>query len=380
MTLRIGIIGLGNIGTQHAESVFSGSIEGCILTAVCARGSSPIAKKFKIRHYSNYRELIDSNLCDAVLIATPTFSHFEITCYALNKGLHVLLEKPLSLSVSEGEQMLALAKPDQVFSLMLNQRTDPAFVTMKKIVSQNLLGSLQRISWTMTNWFRPDIYFHASNWRATWAGEGGGLLVNQCIHNLDILQWICGMPKLIQGFCGFGKYHEIEVEDEAMAFFEYDSGTVGTFIGSTGESPGINRFEVIGDHGMLCYDGESLFHYKNNPPTSQFSQTTQDMFSQPDVHRSNLSPFPSVNQHAVIFQNFVNAINLNDELIAPAQDGLNSLGLSNAILLSAWSGERIEMPLDSDRFDKALELRRSQSKLRKPTRIANKIDMTKSFR
>ena len=175
---------------------------------------------------------------------------------------------------------------------------------MKKKMDENILGSLQRINWTMTNWFRPEIYFQASNWRATWAGEGGGLLVNQCIHNFDILQWICGMPRSIQGFCGFGKYHNIEVEDEATAFFEYENGATGSFIGSTGEAPGVNRFDIIGDQGMLSYDGEKLLHFENHPSTSQFSQTTSEMFGQPEVCITDLSVRSPVNQHAIILQNF----------------------------------------------------------------------------
>ena len=178
MTVRLGIIGVGNIGLQHANNILSGVIQGGIITAVSARGSCSLAEQFNIPQYSNYKELIDKQVCDAVIVATPTYSHLEIGCYALSRGLHVLMEKPIGLSVVEGERMLELVQPKQVFGLMLNQRTDPVFVAMKKKMDENLLGCLQRINWTMTNWFRPEIYFQTSNWRATWAGEGGGLLVN----------------------------------------------------------------------------------------------------------------------------------------------------------------------------------------------------------
>jgi predicted dehydrogenase len=380
MTLRLGIIGLGNIGLQHVEHILSGAIEGCRITALCARGLSPLAERLNVSQYSDYRELVDSQVCDALIVATPTHAHFNIGCYALERGLHVLMEKPIGLSVFEGERMLALVEPEQVFGLMLNQRVDPVFVLMKSAMDKDLLGPVQRVSWTMTNWFRPEVYFQTSDWRATWFGEGGGLLVNQCIHNLDILQWICGMPKRIQGFCGFGKYHDIEVEDEAIAVFEYGNGSVATFVGSTGESPGVNRFEIVGDRGMLSYDGKRLLHLENDPSTSQFSQTTMDMFGQPDVCTYDLSPCSSTDQHTAILQNFVNAVNLGEHLIAPAEEGLRSLAIANAILLSAWSGERLEMPIDSTRFHKALDLRRRQSRLREKVEVAVNIDMEKSYR
>eukprot|EP00752_Nemacystus_decipiens_P018891 g16947.t1 len=207
-------------------------------------------------HFTDYRDLVDSGLCDAVLIATPTMSHLEMGLYALNEGLHVLTEKPLGLSIAEGEQLLAAADSDQVFALMLNQRVAPVFAKMKALMDADTLGNLQRTHWTMTNWFRPEVYFQVSDWRATWRGEGGGLLVNQCIHNIDIFQWLTGMPVSVQGFCGFGKYHDIEVEDEATAYLEYSNGASGIFVGSTGEAPGVNRLDIVGDKGMLSFDAE----------------------------------------------------------------------------------------------------------------------------
>lgn len=380
MTVRLGIIGVGNIGLQHANNILSGVIPGCIIAALSSRGPSPLAEQLNIPQYSDYKELIDKQVCDAVIVATPTYSHLEIGCYALSRGLHVLMEKPIGLSVAEGERMLGLVKSKQVFGLMLNQRVDPVFVAMKKKMDENLLGSLQRTHWSMTNWFRPEIYFQTSNWRATWAGEGGGLLVNQCIHNLDILQWICGMPMSIQGFCGFGKYHNIEVEDEVTAFFEYENGATGSFIGSTGEAPGINRFEIIGDRGMLSYDGDRLLHFENRPSTSEFSQNTSEMFGQPEVCITDLSVRSPVNQHAIILQNFINAISYSESLIAPAEEGLKALAIANAILLSAWDHEQIQMPLDSARYHKALNERRDQSRLRAASKAEVIIDMKGSFR
>lgn len=323
---------------------------------------------------------MDSGLCDAVLVATPTLSHGDIGSYALDKGLHVLMEKPLGRSLAEAEQLLARAAPGQVFALMLNQRMDSVFVRMKAVIQAGTLGALQRTHWTMTNWFRPDVYFQVSDWRATWRGGGGGLLMNQCIHNLDIFQWLCGMPLRINGFCGFGKYHDIEVEDEATAYFEYANGASGMFVGSTDEAPGVNRLDIVGDLGMLSYDGERLTLQRNNPGAASFSRDSRDMFGQPATEVEDLTPAESVNQHALIMQNFVDAILDRESLIAPAVEGLNSLAMANGILWSAWLGRAVDLPLDSGAYQRALEDRLAHSTLREKTEIDVQVDMEKSYR
>ena len=209
--VRLGIVGLGNIGRQHIAQIQSGAVERCTVAALASRQTPTPALDTGARHFSDYRQLVDSGECDAVLVASPTFTHREIGAYVLDAGLHLLMEKPIGLSVAEGEALLSRQSEEQVFALMLNQRTDPVFARMKAVIEEGGLGALQRTHWTMTNWFRPEVYFQVSDWRATWCGEGGGLLVNQCIHNLDIFQWLAGMPSRITGFCGFGKYHDIEV-------------------------------------------------------------------------------------------------------------------------------------------------------------------------
>ena len=378
--VRVGIIGLGNIGQQHISHILNYPVKRCEITALCSRTKIQIEGLASAKHFTDYRDMIDSGMCNAVIIASPTMSHLEMGKYALKKGLHVLMEKPLGLSVKEGETLLNVAKPDQVFALMLNQRVAPVFSKMKQIIQSNELGNMQRVHWTMTNWFRPEVYFKVSDWRATWAGEGGGLLLNQCIHNIDILQWLTGMPTSLQGFCGFGRYHDIEVEDEASAFFEYENGASGVFIGSTGESPGMNRFDIVGDNAMLSFDGTSLLLTTNTPATSQFNQQTKDMFGQPNTNTKDITPQHTVNQHALIIANFVDAIIDKKALIAPAKDGLNSLAMANAILLSAWTGKKVSFPLDSKVYQAALDQKLVHSSLREKANIDVNIDMESSYR
>lgn len=378
--VNLGVIGLGNIAQQHIQLISQQLIPHCELTAICSRHADNAAEPFEATHFSDYRALIDSGLCNAVLIATPTASHFEIGAYALQAGLHVLMEKPIGLSIEEGHRLLSLQKADQLFAVMLNQRTDPLFQLMQQIIQQGHLGYITRCHWTMTNWFRPEIYFQVSDWRATWRGEGGGLLMNQCIHNLDIFQWLLGMPSKVRGFCQFGKYHDIEVEDEATAYFEYENGASGVFVGSTGEAPGINQFDIIGDRASLNYDGERLLLIENSPSTLEFNRTTRDMFGQPSSQSQDITPDRSSNQHAAILSNFCAAIVHGENLIAPAKHGLNSLELANSILLSSWQDKLVELPLNASQYQDQLMQRVAQSQLRTKSDVKAEIDMSKSYR
>ncbi len=378
--VRLGVIGLGNIAGQHIGNVRAGHVADCEIAALCSRTPSALARELGVPHFTETASLIDSGTCDAVLIATPTWHHVEAGLQALAAGLHVMMEKPLGLSVGEGEQLLARTGADQVFALMLNQRTDPLFLAMREVIQSGALGTITRTHWTMTNWFRPEVYFQVSDWRATWRGEGGGLLVNQCIHNLDIFQWLCGMPAALRAFCRFGQYHDIEVEDEVTAYLEYGNGATGVFVGSTGEAPGVNRFDVVGDAGALSFDGRRLLLSENTPATSAYNRDTRDMFGMPDTTTRDITPERTTNQHAAVLSNFTAAILRGEPLIAPAADGLNSLGIANAMLLSTWDDARIELPLDSARYQAALDARVAHSALRVKADIEANVDMSASYR
>ena len=379
-TLRLGVAGLGNIARQHIDNILGGEAGDCRLAATCSRNPSEFAAGLGVPHFRTLPALIDSGLCDAVLVATPTFNHLEAGSAVLAAGLHLMMEKPLGLSIAEGEQLLALQREDQVFALMLNQRTDPLFLAMREQLLAGTLGEITRTHWTMTNWFRPEVYFRVSDWRATWRGEGGGLLVNQCIHNLDIFQWVCGMPSSVRGFCRFGRYHDIEVEDEATAYLEYENGASGVFVGSNGEAPGVNRWDIVGDSGRLSFDGERLWLTLNEPATSDYSRSTRDMFGMPRSTTTDITPERRINQHGLVLANFAAAVLRGETLIAPAADGLDSLALANAMLLSTWESREVRMPLDSAVYQAALGQRMVASSLREKADIQANIDMGASYR
>ncbi|EWH09159.1 oxidoreductase domain-containing protein [Catenovulum agarivorans DS-2] len=378
--IRLGVVGLGNIAQQHIANIRNGEVSGFKITALCSRNKTDLADEIGAQHFSDYKKLIDANVIDAILIATPTMSHFEIAQYALNKNIHVMLEKPVGLSSFEGEQLLATQQPGCQFALMLNQRTDPTYAKMKHIVESGVLGKLQRTQWTMTNWFRPEIYFQVSDWRATWKGEGGGLLVNQCIHNLDIFQWICGVPSQISAFSEFGKYHNIEVEDEVTAYLRYPNKATGVFVGSTGEAPGVNRFDIIGDKGSLHFDSGKLVQKLNDQSVAEFCATTDDMFGMPSVDETAIEINEVVNQHAIIMNNFAAAITQGEALIAPAEQGLASLDIANAMLMSTWKNQPVSLPLDRKAYQHALDDKIASSQLRKKSNKQAKVDMSKSYR
>ncbi|MDI1249435.1 MAG: Gfo/Idh/MocA family oxidoreductase, partial [Lacunisphaera sp.] len=261
-----------------------------------------------------------------------------------------MVEKPVSIHKRDAEAICeARIKATQVMAVMFQQRTNPIFQEIRNIVQRRELGEIRRINWIVTDWFRTGNYYAASKWRGTWAGEGGGMLLNQCPHQLDLWQWIFGLPRRVRSFCGFGRYHDIEVEDDVTAYLEYESGTTGVFIASTGESPGTNRLEITGERGRLVYEGGQLHHQQNAEEMSAFSVQAGVPFAAPPF-TSVKHPAPDTGgRHADILNNFVEAIVRGVPLIAPVSEGISSLELANAMILSAWDNCTIELPLDGER-------------------------------
>jgi predicted dehydrogenase len=374
---------LGNIGQIHARNIQDGLVGNCELAAVANRPFEALAgfEADGIACFEDVSDLIDSGLVEAVIVALPTHLHAPVGIQALESGLHLMMEKPLACHKAEGERILAACQDDgQIAALMMNQRTHPCYVQIKKWINAGVLGKLQRVSWTMTNWFRPEIYYQSSPWRATWKGEGGGVLMNQCPHNLDVLQWLVGMPASIRATCAFGKYHDIEVEDEVSAYFEFPNGATGQFTAGTGEAPGTNRLEIVGDCGTVITDGSEARLIRNSESVSAFSRSTDEMFGSPETSEELFHPAEAVNQHAAILDNFVKAARGEAKLIAPASQGLRSLELAGAMLYSTWINDTVNLPLDAAAYEAALLERITASKPRNVVQTAARVDMTKSYR
>lgn len=357
--VRIGIIGVGNMGRVHARELAAGRVAGAELTALCDIEAAALGPFSSVPHFHDSTELIHSGRVDAVLVATPHYDHTPISIEALGHGLHVLCEKPLAVHKADCELMLEAYQrrpaEGQVFAEMFNQRTDPRYQKLRALVQGGQLGQLQRITWIVTDWFRSEAYYRAGGWRATWRGEGGGVLLNQCPHNLDLWQWIFGMPQRVRAFCGFGRFHEIEVEDDVTAFFEYESGATGVFITTTGEAPGTNRLEVAGDRGKVVIESGAFTFTRNEQPAREFSRTTEERFSAPPARREETAVSGTGPQHVGILQNFVDAIVDGEPLLAPAVEGIHSVELANAMLYSALRGETVSLPLSSQAYAAELE-------------------------
>jgi predicted dehydrogenase len=376
----MGVIGLGNMGMFHSEYLLAGAIQRATLTAVADVSPARLERYEHVRTFTAPEDLLRSGLVDAVIIATPHYFHTTIGIEALEQGLHVLVEKPVSVHKADALELLAAHTNDaQVFAAMLNQRTDPCFRRIKKLLDDGDLGRLQRLQWTITDWFRTEAYYASSGWRATWRGEGGGVLLNQCPHQLDLLQWLCGMPARVRAFCAFGKYHQIEVEDEVTAYLEFEGGATGVFIASTGEAPGTNRLELAGDRGKLVLEGGKLTFARNETGTAEFSQSCAEPFARPSVSESELLFEEGRGKHQEVTQNFVDAILDGLPLIAPAAEGVSSVEIANAMLYSSLRDVTVELPLDALAYEELLNDLIANSSFVKRVSETGAADITQSF-
>jgi predicted dehydrogenase len=379
--VRLGIIGLGLMGRAHASNLLSGKVPGLELTAVADTSPENLALVPGIPSFASLEAMAASGLIDAVLIATPHFQHTTLGIAALAAGLHVLVEKPVSVHKADAERLIAAhTRRDRVFAAMFNQRTDPYYLQLRELIRGGGLGEVRRVNWIITNWFRTEHYYGSGSWRATWAGEGGGILLNQCPHNLDLLQWLFGMPKSVRAFCNFGRYHDIEVEDDVTAYLEFPNGATGIFIASTGEAPGTNRLEVVAERGRVVLEHDRLVFTRNETPMSEFSRNATSSFSLPATTESVLTPPDHGEQHLGILRNFTAAILEGAPLVAPAAEGVHSVELANAMLLSAWTDRTIALPLDAAAYGRALQgkIAASRPKSRAPT-VTRGDELAKSF-
>ncbi|MCE5258349.1 MAG: Gfo/Idh/MocA family oxidoreductase [Chloroflexi bacterium] len=381
--VRIGVIGLGNMGQYHANYLSNGTVDGARLTAVSDAAPDRLAAYAgKAAAFTSSAELIRSGEVDAVLIATPHFSHTTIGIDALQHGLHTLVEKPISVHKADAERLLA-AHTDRslVLAAMFNQRLDERFMRVKQMVASGELGELQRVNWITTEWFRTQAYYDSSAWRATWKGEGGGLLINQCPHQLDSLQWLTGMPSRVRAFCGLGRRHNIEVEDEVTAYLEYVNGATGVLVATTGEYPGTNRLELVGDRGRIVLEGGRLQITRSPSSVSTFSRSTNEVFGKPEVTCEEVELECSPGKHEAVTQNFIDAIRLGTALVTPAEEGLHSLELANAMLYSSLTASTIELPLDGLAYEARLnELIANSTFEKRMSGTGTPVDISKSFR
>lgn len=368
-TVRLGIVGIGGIGSAHFNCVVGEKIRGMSLGAVCdidpARLEYCKSISPEIPCFEDYKNMLKSGLVDAVLIAVPHRLHAKIAIDSLESGLHVLTEKPVDITVSAARKLNETAKrSDRVFGIMFNQRTNPIFKKAREIVQSGQLGNLKRSVWIITNWYRTQHYYDSGNWRATWSGEGGGVLINQAPHNLDLWQWICGMPSEITAFCETGKWHDIEVEDDVGIFAKYPNGATGVFITSTGDLPGTNRLEISGTKGSIVIEQGRLVFKKLRSDEREICVNCKESWPSPELDIEIYEPNDVGTAHSGILQNFADAILKGEQLLAPGEDGINELLISNAAYLSQWTGQSVKLPFEEELFDRFLREKQENSMLK----------------
>jgi predicted dehydrogenase len=380
-TVRLGIIGLGNMGKYHADYLLQGKVSRCELAAVASSSAEKLEKYKSLKTFASGEEMIASGSVDAVLVATPHYSHTTLGVAAFKAGLHVMVEKPISVHKADCERLIAAHKahPNLVFGAMFQLRTEPRYKKLKQLIDSGELGQIVRVNWIITDWFRTEAYYSSGGWRATWKGEGGGALLNQCPHQLDLLQWLVGMPGCIRGFCQFGRYHNIEVEDNVTVFMEFPNGGTGVFITSTGEAPGTNRFEIAGERGKVVLEAGKMSFVRNEVSMRDFSKTAKTGFARPDIWNIELPVENAPAQHATVMQNFTDAILDGTPLIVPGEEGMNSVEIANAALYSTWTEKTVELPLDSAAYEKELRKKIETSRFEKKVVKTSDEDFTKSF-
>ncbi len=361
--VRLGVIGVGTMGSGHCG--YLNSVAGAVLSAVCDINPETLAKisaRHKVPGFKTHRELLASGTVDAVIIAVPHYDHMPIAADAFAKNVHVMCEKPVAVSVKAARQgneaYAAVLKknPHLKYGIMFQQRTNPMYRKLREVIVDGELGEISRITWIVTNWFRTFTYYASGGWRATWKGEGGGTIINQCPHNLDMIQWAVGglMPSRVTAVGFVGKTHPIEVEDEISAILEYPNGVIGHFIASTGEAPGTNRLEICGDRGKIVAEDGKIRFWRTRKSVQEVNRTSPDMFAWVENWATEIPYSGPAESHQAVTERFVKTIltdGKNSDLIAEGTEGIHGLSIGNAILMAGLTRQPVNLPVNGDAYD-----------------------------
>ncbi len=360
---NVAVIGVGVMGSPHARQVASHQDARLVAVSDINRDrAQALASELGAEPFFDPQQMLESANPQAVIIATPHYAHTPLSIACLERGIHVLVEKPLAVHVNDAQKMIAAyeqarqAHPGLVFAIMFQQRTFSFWRKVKQMLENGELGRLERATWIITDWFRTQAYYDSVPWRGTWAGEGGGVLLNQCPHNLDLYQWFFGMPARITGRASLGKYHHIEVEDEVSGLFEHDNGMVGHFITSTAESPGANRLEIVGEKGRLVFENGRLTFVRNHSSTLAFIKTSPAAFDKVecDVEDVDFNPQQDAGYGRLIAA-FLRAVRDGTPPVVRAPEGIHSLALSNGLMLSHFLARPVDLPIDGDAYESLLK-------------------------
>lgn len=382
--VKVGIIGIGNMGTSHAQDILDGKVKGALLSAICDIDQQRLewAKsnlKENINCFSTPTEFYKKADVNAVIIATPHYDHPTLAIEGFKHDLHVMIEKPAGVYTKAVREMNKVAADsDKVFAIMYNQRTRAIYQKLKDLIDSGELGEIKRTNWII-DWYRSQSYYNNGGWRATWEGEGGGVLLNQDPHQLDIWQWTCGMPVKIRAFAENGKYHKIEVEDDVTAYVEYENGATGVFVTSTGIAPETNRLEIAGNKGKLILEDNKIIFKRLRTPEREFNKNFKGGFGSPECWECQIPISDKNPEHVGILNNWIDSIQNGTELIAPGEEGIKGLTISNAMHLSAWTDDWVDLPLDESLFKEKLDEKIKNSTFVKKNSTAQTMDVDGTF-
>lgn len=382
--IRLGILGIGNQGTMFAKKLFAGACPDFTLVAVADKNPARLAwAKEKLSKdilcFASLEEMLESNAIDACLIEVPHYDHPACAIACMRHGVHVCVDKPAGVYTKQVRQMNEVAKETNVvFAMMFNQRTNHIYRKMHEIVHSGQYGRIRRVNWLITNWYRPQAYYDSGDWRATWSGEGGGVLMNQCPHQLDLLQWICGMPKKISAHVQYGRWHDIEVDDDVTAYMEYENGGTGVFITSTGDAYGTNRLEIQMDKARLVAEEDTLSVWEFSQSEPEFSKENKSPFGSPEVRKLEIETDGLHSAHMGVIQAWGGAILRGESLVAAGEEGIYGVELANAMLLSDWLGKPVTLPLDEDLYYEEL-MKRVATSRRKTATQAVVADLSDTY-
>lgn len=381
--VRLGIIGFGNQGSLYAQFITEGKVKDTVVGAIC--DIDPEKKKLaqekypSIPFYDNYLDMLDSGDVDAIVTTVPHYLHPEMAIESLKRGIHAMVEKPAGVYTKQVREMneFAATKPDVTFAIMFNQRTNPLYIKVRELVQSGELGELRRVNWIITDWWRPQTYYDSGTWRATWGGEGGGVLVNQAPHQIDMLQWICGMPKKVYAKARYGYHRDIVVENDVTAVFDFENGATGVFTTCTHDIVGTNRLEIYGDLGKAIVENGKLV-VKKLTKTEQELSKEMDMRTiyqlvrggdTSSLYTEEVFEFGNQwgGQHVAVLENFAANILHGTPLIADGAEGIRGVELANAMLLSSWLDKEVELPLDEEVYFEELN-KRIKEENKYPTR------------
>ena len=382
--VRVGIIGIGNMGMSHINNFEKGMMPEVDITCVADIDEKKFARAQEkipgVACFNTATELINSGLCDAVLIATPHYDHPPIGIEALKAGLHVMSEKPAGVYTKQVRELIEVAETvDPVYAIMFNQRTNCIYRKVREMVASGEYGEMKRVSWIITDWYRTQAYYNSGGWRATWAGEGGGVMLNQCPHQLDLWQWICGMPSKVKAICHEGKWHDIEVEDDVSIYVEYPNGATGTFITTTGDYPGTNRLEITMDKAKIVCENGEIRMFLLNTLTSEFTMNSEEGFGSIEGEWVTVETDGINDQHVGVMNAFAAHILRGEPLVAEGKEGINGLTISNAAFLSSWLDKTIELPMDEELYYELLKEKIANSRTDKVVVERVEEDMSNTF-